>query len=742
MKRSVCAAVWSAVVVLCAAPWVQAEFPLSTVFSYQGLLKENNAPANGCFEFRCTLYDAPTGGNVLRTWTSPQVWVQGGLFTLHVDFGQSAFSGYQRWVEVEVRPCGGGPWTTMEPRHEVAAVPQVHYAVTADDVGGFHANSTPDQHTLLPLDEFAKYPISALYTGPGSGLDADSLDGAQGVFYQNATNLIFGTLPDPRLAGAYSSPLTFANAGNSFTGNGGGLTSLNASNIASGTLPDGRLSANVALLGGVQTFTGVKTFSAAPSFTAAGAPFSVTSNTVVPNLNADMLDAQGGAFYQNAGNLNAGTLPSGRLSGTYSNALAFSNAANSFAGNGANLTSLNAANLASGTLPSGRLAGTYSSTVNFANDMNSFLGNDATFGELAANEIQAGLVDLLWGLQIRDAGSLLLLDTVNDFGWSLATADNGTRLLFRTGASSQQGAVAGFGVGGYFGILNGVNPAAPLHVETGFNAGTSVGVVHAVNTTTSANDTPAVYGQHSATDFFGIGVKGVGGYRGVEGRVSPTGSGAYTGVYGYISTSSGTGTNRGVYGYAYGGSSNYGVYGVASGGATNYAGYFSGNAHVTGTLSKGGGAFKIDHPLDPENKYLLHSFVESPDMMNIYNGNVVTDGRGYATVSLPEWFEALNRDFRYQLTVVDDGDSADFVQAKVVSKVQGNQFTLRTSRPRVEVSWQVTGIRRDPFANANRIPVEVDKRPDERGLYLHPEAWGQAEERGVDHKHLAAEREP
>ncbi len=61
-----------------------------------------------------------------------------------------------------------------------------------------------------------------------------------------------------------------------------------------------------------------------------------------------------------------------------------------------------------------------------------------------------------------------------------------------------------------------------------------------------------------------------------------------------------------------------------------------GGLSITGNISKGGGSFKIDHPLDPENKYLYHSFVESPDMMNIYNGNAVTDGRGYATIALPD----------------------------------------------------------------------------------------------------------
>ncbi len=152
---------------------------------------------------------------------------------------------------------------------------------------------------------------------------------------------------------------------------------------------------------------------------------------------------------------------------------------------------------------------------------------------------------------------------------------------------------------------------------------------------------------------------------------------------------------------------------------------------VVGSLSKGGGSFKIDHPLDPENKYLYHSFVESPDMMNIYNGNVTTDGQGYATITLPDYFEALNRDFRYQLTVVNEADTGEFLWAQVVKKVSGNQFTLRTSRGNLEVSWQVTGIRHDAWAQKNRIPNAVDKPAAEKGKLLHPEAFGKTAEQGI-----------
>jgi hypothetical protein len=158
----------------------------------------------------------------------------------------------------------------------------------------------------------------------------------------------------------------------------------------------------------------------------------------------------------------------------------------------------------------------------------------------------------------------------------------------------------------------------------------------------------------------------------------------------------------------------------------------SDNLNVSGILSKGGGSFKIDHPLDPANKYLSHSFVESPDMMNIYNGNVVTDDKGEAEVALPDYFEALNRDFRYQLTVI-----GQFAQAIVGTKIKNHRFTIRTDKPGVEVSWQVTGIRQDAYANAHRIQVEEDKPAVERGYYLHPELVGAPKEKGIEALHSA-----
>ncbi len=174
-------------------------------------------------------------------------------------------------------------------------------------------------------------------------------------------------------------------------------------------------------------------------------------------------------------------------------------------------------------------------------------------------------------------------------------------------------------------------------------------------------------------------------------------------------------------------SSSYGVIGFSTTGAAVLgqstgaapAGQFNGNVNVTGTLTKGGGAFKIDHPLDPANKYLQHSFVESPDMMNVYNGNAMLDASGEAWVTLPQWFEALNRDFRYQLTSIGSQASP-----YVAVEVADNTFKIAGGTPNGKVSWQVTGIRQDAWANANRIVVEENKPASERGMFLHPDSLG------------------
>ena len=168
------------------------------------------------------------------------------------------------------------------------------------------------------------------------------------------------------------------------------------------------------------------------------------------------------------------------------------------------------------------------------------------------------------------------------------------------------------------------------------------------------------------------------------------------------------------------GANTYAVLASAQG-SGSYAGVFEGNVTVAGTLSKSAGSFRIDHPLDPAGKYLSHSFVESPDMMNIYNGNITLDGGGAATVTLPDWFEALNKDFRYQLTAIGKPSPNLYI----AQEISGNRFRIAGGTPGAKVSWTVTGIRHDTYANAHRIPVEENKPAAEKGKYIHPELFGQ-----------------
>jgi trimeric autotransporter adhesin len=168
-----------------------------------------------------------------------------------------------------------------------------------------------------------------------------------------------------------------------------------------------------------------------------------------------------------------------------------------------------------------------------------------------------------------------------------------------------------------------------------------------------------------------------------------------------------------------------GIDGIAGSG---YGGNFTGDVNTTGAyLVNGFSAIEIDHPLDPANKYLVHASVESSEMMNIYSGNATTDARGEATVDLPEWFEVLNTDFRYQLTVI-----GQFAQAIVSREIENHQFNIKTNAPNVKVSWQVTGVRQDAFAKAHPLVVEKDKEARLRGYYTHPELYGAPEEKQIE----------
>jgi hypothetical protein len=278
------------------------------------------------------------------------------------------------------------------------------------------------------------------------------------------------------------------------------------------------------------------------------------------------------------------------------------------------------------------------------------------------------------GVAAEGVGRVTVLDSSKSYGIHVATLKVGSTGIFIQGGET--GVYAGVGETGVGSTaILGVSGGAGKGVQGESQTGTGVkGVSNSgVGVAAQTNGTvPAIEAFNSRTSGFSDGLK------------TTTSSGDAVGIW---------------------------ALNLAAGGT---AGRFDGNVAVNGTLTKSGGSFKIDHPLDPENQYLSHSFVESPDMMNIYNGNVTTGADGSVEVTLPSWFQALNEEFRYQLTCI-----GTFAQAIVAEEIRDNRFVIKTSLPRVKVSWQVTGIRRDPWAQQHRIPVEETKPDAERGFYLH-----------------------
>jgi hypothetical protein len=109
-------------------------------------------------------------------------------------------------------------------------------------------------------------------------------------------------------------------------------------------------------------------------------------------------------------------------------------------------------------------------------------------------------------------------------------------------------------------------------------------------------------------------------------------------------------------------------------------------------------------------------------MKNVYDGVVTADEKGEAWVTLPAWFEALNCEFRYQLTALGKPGP----NLHVAEEMKGNRFRIAGAVPGLKVCWQVTGVRHDAYAKAHPIRVEEPKRGAEVGTYQNPEAFGQA----------------
>jgi hypothetical protein len=278
------------------------------------------------------------------------------------------------------------------------------------------------------------------------------------------------------------------------------------------------------------------------------------------------------------------------------------------------------------------------------------------------------------------------------------------------GVAGEGGYAGVLGTGGSYGVY-GTGTSAGVTATTsagyGVYAQGPVGVVGI-----GSGSGRGVWGYNSASG--GYGVVGEGGYRGVYasgGNAGVYGTSGYVGVWGVATGSTGL---------------NYGVYASTSS-SGGYAGVFAGPVYVSGFLTKVGGGFKIDHPLEPKRRYLVHSFVESSEMLNVYSGRVTLNSRGRATVRLPRYFEAANKQPRYQLTAI--GDAAPNLH--VAKEVAGNRFVVAGGPAGLVVSWQVTAARDDQWARKNPMKVEPLKGKADRGKLLQPRAFGEPRSSGI-----------
>jgi hypothetical protein len=253
-----------------------------------------------------------------------------------------------------------------------------------------------------------------------------------------------------------------------------------------------------------------------------------------------------------------------------------------------------------------------------------------------------------------------------------ALADSPTGVTF--GFRGQSASTAGTGVSGVSTALTG--NTAGVRAQAASTSGSGV----AAFATAGSGFTNGVYGESSSVD------------------------GA--GVFGFVSESSGV---------------NYGVYGESASTENGYGVFAVGRSGASGTKE-----FRIDHPLDPANRFLHHFSAEGPEPYLVYRGNVVLDAQGMAVVQLPAYVEAINRDFTYDLTPI--GAPADLYIAQEVVK---SQFAIAGGRPHQKVSWTVTGVRNDAFVRAYPQPAEQFKPAGVRGRYLHPELVGLGEEWGL-----------
>jgi hypothetical protein len=295
------------------------------------------------------------------------------------------------------------------------------------------------------------------------------------------------------------------------------------------------------------------------------------------------------------------------------------------------------------------------------------------------------------------------------------------------------------------------------HDGSGYGVyGTSVsgrGVYGLASATTGVNF--GVYGQSNSQS--GIPVYGINSSTYVQGMnaraavfevtsqsgIAVRGSGLSTegSSYGVIGDVYSAGWGVGVKGDASETGYGYGIWGVgaeSNGDYGDYAGYFLGDVYITDDFFVGGmKSFMIDHPLDPANKFLSHFCIESPEPYNLYRGTATLDESGLAWVSLPDYFDAINIDFSYQLTAV----GAPMPDLHIGAPISDGKFLVSGGAPGKQVCWEVTALRNDPYVRDKGYQAERPKPEYEQGTYIYPQGYGKGKELHRDYQRIQQSRD-
>ncbi len=664
--------------------------------TYQGELLKDSLLLNDTADLVFRLYDATTGGVLIGTPVAINNHpIVNGRFSVPLNFGPGAFTGDSRWIEIDIRsPAGTGLYTTLSTRQSVTAAPVALFALNGNP--GPQGPAGPQGPQGLQGDP-----------GPTGPQGPQGLQGNQGPAGPQGPQGLQGD-PGPTgpqgpqgLQGPQGPP------GDSHWLITGTATYYTAGNVGIGVINPGYLLEVAGDIGTTELMAWNPNLTGLAIQAYQGGVVLTPPTSAVFGYSSERTGVVGWSSSTQPGG-GVGVWGQASLAqdgaGVYGEALSATGATSGVFGgvaspDGAAVRAINTA-----TAGPGYALYAESNMV------------DSTSRPAAAVGKQGGSGTAFGVLGVRDDPALLFASSVPSGGAGVAGISNKGTGVYGASVDSTTNQV------GVWGVANGdLIPIALYGVASGDDAigsaarslifnGTGYGGWFSGWDISGTADAYGVFGETNETSVWITAPCGVLGKGGTALRGESTVPGG-----------------NGVIGIANGAAA-WAVYGQSD---IGYAGYFDGDVQVNGTLSKAGGSFKIDHPLDPANKYLSHSFVESPDMLNIYSGTVTTDSNGYATITFPNWFDALNTDFRYQLTVIDDGDFDGWVMCKVVNKINNNQFTLRTSIGVVEVSWQVTGIRQDAWAQAHRIPVESDKPSYERGFYLHPELFGAGPDRSM-----------